>query len=226
LLIGHFALASEHYTHFTSPIRRYPDLIVHRGLDVYLSSPAARRAHGDDPELSRSLRHDPRLMSEADLVELGRHCSTTERNADAAESELRNYLVLDLLSHHLGDDFEGTVTGVTGQGVFVQLNRYLIDGFVRVDDLPGQTSDSWRLNRVTGALVAQRSGKSITLGDQFVVRVAKVDTARRKLDLAIISGKGEAFTERPRQQPPGARKAHQQAQRLKRQRHRDRRQQR
>jgi ribonuclease R len=223
LLIGHFALASEHYTHFTSPIRRYPDLIVHRGLDAYLSAPAARRVHRNDPELSRTLRHDPRMLGEVELVELGRQCSTTERNADAAESELRNYLVLDLLSHHLGDDFDGTVTGVTGRGVFVQLNRYLVDGFVGVDDLPGQTSDTWRLNRVTGALVAQRSGKTINLGDQFVVRVAKVDTARRKLELVIIPAQGEAPKPAPRQQAPGARKAHQQAQRLKKQRHRDRR---
>jgi ribonuclease R len=224
LLIGHFALASEHYTHFTSPIRRYPDLIIHRGLDAYLDAQAAARRHGQtEREIGRLLRADPRLPDEDHLTELGRHCSATERNAAAAESELRTYLVLDLLSNHLGDDFEGVVTGVTSHGIFVQLTRYLIDGFVRADDLPAEPSDTWRLNRVTGALVAQRSGMSITIGDRFMVRVAKVDPARRKMDLVIVGARGTPFQPKPRRQPLGARKAHEQAMRLKRQRKRDRR---
>ena len=239
LLIGHFALASEHYTHFTSPIRRYPDLIVHRGLDAYLDAVAKLKSGGrDKPKIGRAVQDDPRVPNEDRLQEMCRHCSGTERNSEAAERDLRTYLVLALLAEHLGDDYEGTVTGVTGNGIYVQLDRYLVDGFISVSDISrsfGNVSDRFAYNRNTGGLVAQRSGKTIAIGHRFLVRVASVDTVRRKLDLAIVSeihgsgakaefGDGTGGGAKPqaakekkhkRKQPKGAKKAHQKAMEIK-----------
>jgi len=194
LQIGHFALASEQYAHFTSPIRRYPDLTVHRALEAYLAhttvtgTATSKAKGGRKKKMSRYLSDDPRCPIEQELVEIGRSCSSRERNAEAAERDLRTYLVLELLSNHLGQDFDGTVTGVINSGVFVQLNRYLVDGFVAAGDLPTgrRGSDHWRLNRTTGALVAQRSGKTITIGDRFVVRIAHVKPAGRIMELVIL----------------------------------------
>lgn len=187
-LVGHFALASQHYTHFTSPIRRYPDFVVHRSLDAMLAhlAPGKEGKKPNGKKLGQLLRRDERVPNEEQMKQIGRHCSATERNSESAERELRKYLVLELLSTKLGEDFPGTVTGVTGQGIYLQIDRYLIDGFIRVVDLPGDSSDRWQLNRNTGALVAQRSGRVINIGDRFTVRVASVDLARRQMELVII----------------------------------------
>lgn len=210
LLIGHFALASEHYTHFTSPIRRYPDLVVHRGLDVWLDLQQQHQRTGGKRKdtLSKAFQQDKRLPDEERLTEIARHCSTTERNAENAERDLRAYLVLELLAQSLGDDFAGTVTGVTGSGLFVQLDRYLIEGFVRLNDLPGDPGDRWKLNERAGSLVAMRSGRTISIGDRFTVRIAKVDPVRRHLDVVIIEKRSGTTRKKKRRQPLGARKAH------------------
>ena len=225
-LIGHFALASDHYTHFTSPIRRYADLVVHRGIDAHVKAltlkPKARKRAVAEAVPDEQTMHD-----------IGKHCSNTEVNSEAAERELRNFLVLQLLSEHLGDDFEGTVTGTVSSGLFIQLDKYLVDGFVKVEDLPGPKSERWQFNRSTGALVAQRSGRTITIGHRFTVRIAEVDLARRKMELTIIedpqaqtgkkkSGKKSQKNKQtkatsPRRQPKGARKAHQKTQQVKKQ---------
>lgn len=198
-LVGHFALASQHYTHFTSPIRRYTDFVVHRSLDVMLEHLEKLKAGSKKPsgkKLGDLLRRDERIPNEEHMKKIGQHCSGTERNSESAERELRKYLVMELLSTKLGEDFPGTVTGVTGQGIYLQIDQYLIDGFIRVADLPGGEGgkgggDRWQLNRNTGALVAQRSGRVINIGDRFTVRVASVDLPRRQLELVIIeSGKG------------------------------------
>jgi len=195
-LIGHFALASDHYTHFTSPIRRYPDFVVHRALnavidaaaqDKVLSKPIKPRASSPAlKKLGKKVSKDKRVPSEDELKVIGRHCSDTERNSERAERELRKYLVLQLLETMLGDDFAATVTGVTGQGAFLQIDRYLVDGFVKLDALPGDKSDRWKLNPNTGALVAQRSGKTISIGDRFTVRIADIDLPRRQMELVVL----------------------------------------
>ncbi|MFK7788293.1 MAG: ribonuclease R family protein [Phycisphaeraceae bacterium] len=192
-LVGHFALASEHYTHFTSPIRRYPDFIVHRSLNAVLEKQREAGLPMDQPlrgkglkQLSRKVAGDKRVPSEDELIDMGRHCSTTERNSTAAERELRKFLVLQLLSTHLGEDFSATVTGVTGQGAFLQIDAYLVDGFVKLPDLPGDKADRWKLNPNTGALTAQRSGRTISIGDRFTARIANVDLPRRQMELVIL----------------------------------------
>lgn len=228
-LIGHFALASEHYTHFTSPIRRYPDLVVHRGLDAYLEALAelSGQAVGgsvskaDTRKLMHRLRDDPRLPAEESLRALGQHCSQTERNSSAAENDLRTYLVLDLLRHHMGEDYEGTVTGITSDGLYVQLDKYLVDGYIKSSDLPGGPADRWRLNRQTGALVAMRSGKSIRIGDRYVVRIANVNPVRRHLEIVIVTQVGKPPQERRTTLPEGARKVREERIRLKRDRRKD-----
>lgn len=191
--IGHFALASEHYTHFTSPIRRYPDFIVHRSLNAVLDKQREAGLPMDQPlrgnalkQLSRKVASDKRVPNEDELVEIGRHCSTTERNSTAAERELRKFLVLQLLSTRLGEDFSATVTGVTGQGAFLQIDAYLVDGFVKLPDLPGDKADRWQLNPNTGALVAQRSGRTIAIGDRFMARIANIDLPRRQMELVVL----------------------------------------
>ena len=191
--IGHFALASEHYTHFTSPIRRYPDFVVHRALNAVIETQREQGLPTDKPlkkqglkKLSKAVAKDPRVPNEEALVEIGRHCSNTERNSTSAERELRKFLVLQLLQTRLGEDFAATVTGTTGQGAFLELARYLVDGFVKLNDLPGDKADRWQLNPNTGALVAQRSGRTITIGDRFTARIANIDLPRRQMELVIL----------------------------------------
>lgn len=192
-IVGHFALASDHYAHFTSPIRRYPDLAVHRVIEAYLdatdngsSVPGGRKKR----ELGRRLHDDSRVPGEDDLILLGRHCSETEDEAEAAERELRDFLVMQLLhEQHLGDDFDGVVTGVTGNGVYVSIERFLVEGLVRSADLPQSAgrSDRWKPDQRTGRLVAGRSGASLGIGDLVRVRILRVDLASRHLDLSLLA---------------------------------------
>ncbi len=203
--IGHFALASTHYTHFTSPIRRYPDLIVHRALGAYLelktAAPGSTSGGGKSGQrIGEKLKDDPRCPDEQTLIKAGRHCSTTERNAESAERDLRTFLVLELLSNHLGEDFEGTVTGVASTGVYVRLDKYLVEGFISVSDLPSsRQGDRWRFNRDTGAMVAQRSGKTISISNRFTVRIAAINPAARVMELAII--KNNTPQDQPKPKP-------------------------
>lgn len=218
MIIGHFALAGEHYTHFTSPIRRYPDLIVHRGLDTYLELTDNGKAPGKSKKkIGQKMRDSDRIPDEPRLQELGRHCSDTEQNSTAAERELRYYLVLELLQEHLGEDFESTVTGVTSNGAFMQLNKYLVDGFVPTSELPGPKNDRWKYNENTGGLVAQRSGRTMTIGDQFTVRIANIDLPRRQMELVIIGEDEDPPTgKRPRNK--GRKKAARETNRIKKSR--------
>ena len=192
-LIGHFALASEHYAHFTSPIRRYPDLAVHRVIEAYLDAtdngrnvPGGKKRQG----LGRRLLQDSRVPDEDDLVQLGRHCSDTEVEAERAERELRNFLVMQLLKEkHLGDEFSGVVTGITGGGVYVSIERFLVEGMIRMEDLPQSKSrsDHWRTDERTGRLTAGRSGASLGIGDIVTVVIERVDLASRHRDLTITT---------------------------------------
>ncbi|MFI4898605.1 MAG: ribonuclease R family protein [Phycisphaerales bacterium JB059] len=198
-LIGHYALASAAYAHFTSPIRRYPDLTVHRALLEYLkrtdNGVNRPRSERDKKALGRELRGV--LPSESDLLEVGRHCSQTEQNAEDAERTLRQFLVLQLLSEHIGEEFSGIVTGVIPRGVFVQLEKYLADGMIAKQDLPGDTTrgakpPKWYVDDRTGAMVDANSGRSYNMGDRVKVYIAGVDLAQRKLDLAISDADSRA----------------------------------
>ncbi len=192
-MIGHFALASDHYAHFTSPIRRYPDLTLHRALEAYLEltdngrkSPGGRKRQA----IARKLLDDARVADEGALITLGNHCSDTEQEATAAERELRSFLVMQFLhEHHLGDEFPGVVTGVMNAGVFISIEQFLVEGLVKMADLPSadDRADRWKADPLTGRLVAGRSGMVIGIGDVVTVRVVAVDLASRRLDLLLTA---------------------------------------
>lgn len=169
-IVGHFALASEHYTHFTSPIRRYPDLTIHRLLDLHLAGRLKAAVRGGTcPDVE-------------DLAELGAHCSLRERQAEAAERELRLVKILRLLESHVGRKIGGIVTGVAQFGLFLQVDTYLIDGLLRLEDVG---DDWWDVDTKYGCIVGQRSGKRITIGDRLEATIARIDLPKRTLELAL-----------------------------------------
>jgi ribonuclease R len=159
---GHFALASDCYCHFTSPIRRYPDLTVHRALD--------RVAAGRKPA------HDG-------LLQLGDECSQLERRAEAAERELVKLKLLLFLSGRVGVEMEGVVTGVESFGLFVQGIDLPAEGLVAIGSLP---NDRYRHERASHVLAGTRAGNTFRLGDRVRVAVARVDMDRRLLELRLV----------------------------------------
>lgn len=180
--IGHFALASQHYAHFTSPIRRYADLTIHRLLDAYfVAKDQAGEGAGEARQGRRKLKLDD-IPSYDDLVQIGQHISFTERRAQDAERELRQVKVLELLKGHVGEEFDGVVTGITNFGIFIQLRAYLIDGLIRYEQLG---DDWWQVDEKAGRVVGQRSGKSFKIGDATKATIVGVDQARRELNLAV-----------------------------------------
>jgi ribonuclease R len=200
-LIGHFALASEAYAHFTSPIRRYADLTVHRAIAEYLerTENGKSRPRNDKQlnELGRDLRDSKQCPTVEELTEVGRHATQREVNAEAAERELRNFLVLQLLEKHIGEAFPGVVTGLNQRGIFVQIDKYLADGFIKAEDLPGDVTREnvtpmWRIDQRTGALTDIRSGRSFNFGDLVTVKIAAVDLAKRQMDLVIDDASSRA----------------------------------
>ncbi len=183
-LIGHFALASEHYSHFTSPIRRYADLTVHRLLDRFFEATQASFRHG--PVSMPKKGNKPRMgdvPTVEELEEIGKHISFTERRSEDAERELRQVKVLELLEKQVGEEFRGVVTGITNFGVFIQLETYLIDGLTRFEDL---MDDWWEADAKAGIIRGERTGIVIRIGDVVRTRIARVDLPRRELDLQIM----------------------------------------
>jgi ribonuclease R len=156
---GHFGLAFEAYAHFTSPIRRYPDLLVHRVIKALL----ARKSYGG-----------------VDWNALGRHCSETERRADDASRDVENWLKCYYMREHVGKVFVGTVTGVTAFGLFVTLDEYFVDGLVHISELG---RDYFQYDGTRHALLGERTGKRYRLADRMKVKLVRVDLDSRKMDL-------------------------------------------
>jgi len=168
LNIGHFALASRHYCHFTSPIRRYADLLVHRILDLYLK----QQLDSAEPN---------QLVPKSDLKEIGSHITFTEQQAEYAEDELKTVLILQMLSDHIGDTLDCVVTGLASFGVFVQCKKFGIEGLIRLENLG---ADNWRYNSKTQCLIGKNSGSAIGLGKALKVRIVSIDIPARQLNLA------------------------------------------
>jgi len=172
--IGHFGLALEAYAHFTSPIRRYPDLLVHRAIRHVLKGGTA-----DNFEHS---------LTEMDL--LGQETSQRERRADEASRDVTAFLKCEFMRDRVGDTFPGVITGVTDFGIFVQLTGLQVDGLVHVANLG---RDYFRYEEDRKTLVGERSGERFTLGDQLVVRVARVDPSERKIDFELVERVASSF---------------------------------
>lgn len=162
---GHFALALEHYAHFTSPIRRYPDLIVHRVLDQHFSGELS------SPELQNSWK--------SCLSEWAKHCSLTERRADDAENEINKLKLMRFFEDRVGDIFEGVISGIMEFGFFVQLNKYLLEGLVHIRTL---ADDIYRIDKKNMALVGIRRKKMYKIGDIVKVKIYKIDFLKREID--------------------------------------------
>lgn len=210
--IGHFALASDAYSHFTSPIRRYADLLTHRLLQDYL----ALTDNGQKPPkgekemklLGRKLSDTDSFIPQEELVTIGRHISDTEANAADAERELRSFLVLQLLSNKVGEVFDGVVTGLNPRGLFIQIDKYLADGFIKVADLPGDTTRAnqtprWVTVKETGGLVDKNSGRSFNFGDRVRVQIGSVDLPKRRLELFIADAESRAVGKSALKAVPG-----------------------
>jgi ribonuclease R len=181
--IGHYALASEYYCHFTSPIRRYADLLVHRLLDSYFAARDAAGIQADHVSHSRKKKLQlDNVIAFEDLAQIGQHISFTERRADDAENELREVKLLELLSSRLGDEFDGVVASITKFGVFIQIQEYLIDGLIRFEEM---ADDYWDADDRSGVARGRRTGRRIAVGDACKVIVASVDVPRRELKLAF-----------------------------------------
>ncbi|MCG5537404.1 ribonuclease R [Halorhodospira sp. 9622] len=165
---GHFGLALDAYTHFTSPIRRYPDLVVHRGI-----------GHVIDGHRGRSFP-----VTHNDLVTLGEHCSMAERRADEATRDAEMTLKCEYLSDHLGDEFIGVIAAVTSFGLFISLEGVYVDGLVHITNLE---SDFFHYDSVGHRLVGDRTGKEYRLSDRVRVRVARVEKDDRKIDLEMVA---------------------------------------
>ena len=170
LHIGHFALASTNYCHFTSPIRRYADLLVHRLLDCYLAQ-------------QLKLIGLEEVLPEVELTEIGKHISFTEQRADDAEEELKKVLILQMLSKRIGEELDCVVTGLTNFGVFVRCKRFGIEGLVGFGDLG---LDEWKYNEKSQCIVGLHSGKSVHLGEPMRVRIVSVNIPARQLDVAPL----------------------------------------
>ena len=165
---GHFGLASETYTHFTSPIRRYPDLVVHRLL---------RESRGDLPSPERV----EELSDE--LPEIGRHTSAMERRAEEAEREIVQWKKVRFMADKVGDEFTGYVVGVTAFGLFVELIEHFVEGLVHISSM---ADDYYQFLDTDHALLGENTGKTYRLGDMVSVQVVRVDTERRQIDLGLV----------------------------------------
>ena len=161
--VGHFGLAYEAYAHFTSPIRRYPDLTVHRAIKA----------------VQAGKRYTPQ---DATWAELGVHCSMTERRADDASRDVLQWLKCHYMKEKVGETFAGTISGVASFGIFVTLDGLDIDGLVHVTELP---RDYFHFDAVRHALIGERSGRTFQLAGRVRVKVARVDLERAKIDFTL-----------------------------------------
>jgi ribonuclease R len=208
---GHFGLAYPAYTHFTSPIRRYPDLLVHRVIKSILSGrryqlpglPLPGEAH---IKLARRLAAQARLKdkpsqpSQKPTAEqqaweaAGLHCSANERRADEASRDVEAWLKCQYMREHLGEDFSGTVSGVTAFGVFVTLDAMYVEGLVHITELGG---DYFKFDETRQELRGERTGIRYNVGARVRVQVSRVDLDGRKIDFRWVQEDGSPALDKP-----------------------------
>ncbi|HEY5799855.1 MAG TPA: ribonuclease R [Burkholderiaceae bacterium] len=227
--IGHFGLAYEAYAHFTSPIRRYPDLLTHRAIKAVLAGKRYDPKGIDTSLLNTSVSNAARKQNakdkaagtdkkQADLTiwdALGVHCSANERRADEASRDVEAWLKCYFIRDKLGEEFTGMITGVTPFGIFVQLDTLFIEGLVHVTDLG---ADYFQYDDARHELRGERTGKKYQLTDRVTVQVSRVDLEARKIDLRLVEqqfagglptppgkgGKRNPIEAEPKRRPRGA----------------------
>ena len=165
--LGHFGLQLEQYAHFTSPIRRYPDLLTHRMIN-------------------KALAHKKNAFNKSQLQDMCEDSSVLERRAEKASRQVEQVLICSYLKDKIGSDVDGVVTGVTDFGLFVNLEAYFISGLLHVSDLPG---DRYFLIQGTNTLKGKRTGKIFKLGQKIKVKIVAISPLDRKINLAIANGK-------------------------------------
>jgi ribonuclease R len=163
---GHFGLAYEAYTHFTSPIRRYPDLLVHRAIKAILDH-----------------HIDPKQFTDKIMTEAGLHCSMTERRADDATRDVTAWLKCEYMQDNVGGEFLGFITGITGFGFFVELKDIYVEGLVHVSSL---NNDYYQHDATHHTLIGERTGVIYSVSDQVKVKVASVNLDDRKIDFTMV----------------------------------------
>lgn len=181
---GHFGLAFKAYTHFTSPIRRYPDLLIHRGIKSLIRSQRecrqVKRAEAAKPLAIKNIYpYDLGAM-----VVMGEHCSMTERRADEATRDVVDFLKCEYISGHVGEEFEGVIASVTSFGLFVELKDVYVEGLVHISSL---ANDFYQFDPVKYRLIGERTRRSFRLGDRLWVKVVGVSIEDKKIDFELAT---------------------------------------
>jgi ribonuclease R len=197
---GHFGLHYAAYAHFTSPIRRYADLLVHRGIRHVvrsnIDSKLVLRAEGAQPIPGKKIFP----YNEHFMVAQGEHCSVTERRADDATRDVMAWLKCEYLQEHVGDEFAGVISAVTSFGLFVELENIYIEGLIHISALPG---DYYNFDGAKQRLTGERSGRSFKLGGSVQVQVARVDLDDKKIDLELIESSPSGKSKREKGKDKG-----------------------
>ena len=171
--VGHFGLAYEHYTHFTSPIRRYPDLLVHRAIKAVLAG--------------------EKYVPAQDWDDIGMQCSATERRADEATRDVENWLKTFFMKERIGEEFDGTISAVTAFGIFVALDTVYVEGLVHVSDLG---ADYFQFDNIKHQMLGERTGQRFRLGDRVRVRLVRANLESNRIDFVLV-GNGQVDQRRP-----------------------------
>jgi ribonuclease R len=189
---GHFGLAYEAYTHFTSPIRRYPDLLVHRVIKALLAGKRYHLSTGAvEPKTTLRAGHKVKSSGSAEAEQwesAGAHCSANERRADEASRDVEAWLKCRYMREHLGEEFGGTVTAATSFGLFITLDEMYVEGLLHISELGGEY---FRFDEVRQELRGERSGVRYGAGTRLRVQVSRVDLDGRRIEFGLVREAGE-----------------------------------
>lgn len=190
--VGHFALAYERYAHFTSPIRRYPDLMVHRAIKTVLESEGKKR--GLMHRIVKAMTGVDSGDTEEEIRTRSEHCSVTGRRADEASWDVIKWLKTEFMLDKIGEEYEGIITGVTNFGLFVELKEIHVEGLVHVTSLG---NDYYHFDAEKHRLLGERTGQSFRLTDEVKIKVARVDLDEARIDFELVEKLASHFVDVP-----------------------------